>query len=65
MGTPARKLTPAALPLTDAEIARARERARLSDGSVHPLLLGVELAAPLGLDYDHDDRCILRDDDEA
>ena len=65
MGTPARKLTPAPLPPTDAELARATERARLPDGTVHPLLLGVELAAPLGLNYDHDNRRVLHDDDEA
>lgn len=43
-------------PLTTEELRRAEERARLPDGTVHPLLLGLMLAAPLGLDFDHNDR---------
>lgn len=54
MSTPARKIIPAAPAPTDAEIAAAIERARLPDGTVDPFLLGIELSAPLNLNYDHD-----------
>lgn len=54
MGHPARKKTPPVPPLTPEDIRRAQDLARLPDGTVHPLLFGAAISAPLHLNYDHD-----------